>query len=109
MPTDPPRDAPPLIVCPICDGTGKAVFSEAAPRRFLEGLDYWARLREMTNEELAGAINETRNYLALRDLSPVVSQVLDEVWWRLHAANEPIEVTRSKIDALGENPEWLAK
>jgi hypothetical protein len=95
--------------CPTCNGTGQVTLTEESKRRFLESLDHWARLRETSNAKLAGMVSEIENYLRLRDLSPLVHQFLQEVWWRLQTADEPIEDTRRKIQTLSDDPKWLAK
>ena len=97
------------MTCPVCGGSGQITkMSEETKRRFLESLDVWASLREKSNAQLAGVVKEIESYLSLRDLSPVVSEFLSEVWWRLHAAEEPIEETQRKMEALSNDPVWLA-
>lgn len=97
------------VTCPQCGGKGEVVVSEEAARSFLRGLYQWEALRGKRNAELAGVLNEVQNYLRNRELSPLVFTLLDEVWWRLHAADEPIAETRRKVDTLGDDPEWLEK
>ena len=97
------------LTCPQCQGAGVVTVTEEGKRRFLEGLAVWAELREKSNAELARMVCEFENYLRHRDLSPAVFQFLGEVWWRLQAADEPAEETRRKIEALSDDPEWLAK
>jgi hypothetical protein len=97
------------VTCPQCHGEGKVVVSEESKRRFLQGLWQWEALKGKSNVELAGMVSEIENYLRHRDLSPVIHQWLGEVWWRLQAADEPIEETRRKIDGLTEDPAWLEK
>lgn len=96
--------------CPHCGGTGTIVVTDVHIASFIEILDGAATLKKRRNSELAEAINEVRNYLGSRGVSSwAVTSVLDEVWWRLHAADEPAEVTRAKIEAMSNDQEWLSK
>jgi hypothetical protein len=95
------------MACPRCQGSGKATITEASKRAFLEGLWQFKALEKMPNAELAEALNEVQNYLRFSDLSPLVFRLLDEIWWRLHAAHEPVEETHRKIEALRNDPAWL--
>lgn len=96
------------LTCPQCNGAGILLAAtEESKRRFLESIDHWAKLQRMPNADLARQVNEIENYLRYRDLSPIVFEWLREVWWRLNAADEPIEETRRKIEVFQNNEEWL--
>jgi hypothetical protein len=97
------------MTCPRCNGDGKITIDEESKRNFLQSLWQWEHLTKMRNAELAGMVAELENYLRWRDLSPLLHSWLGEVWWRLQAADEPIEETRRKIDALSDDPAWLEK
>lgn len=94
-------------ICSRCNGTGKYTATEEDKRNFLAGTFRSEELRKSSNAKLAGMLCEIENYLRHRDLSPLIFEWLQEVWWRLHAAEESAEETRRKIEALSNDPLWL--
>lgn len=93
--------------CPNCEGKGVVTITDERIEKYLGGLGRREGLRRMPNAKLATVVNEVQNYIRHRGLSPLVMEVLDELWWRLHAAEEPIEETVRKIEALQDDPAWL--
>ena len=96
-----------IETCPVCSGSGVVTISREQQQRFLAHLETWAALRDKSNAELASLTTEIQECLRGHDVPQSVFQWIDEVWWRLHIANEPVEDTARKIKALGEDEEWL--